>query len=114
MMRSVQAGRILDLPSSATLSDGTAGGVEAGAVTFELCTRFVDHWVDVSENEIADAMTFFLSEHRRAIEGAAGVAIAAYRKSCQRYAGKRVAISVCGGNIELEQLQKVLAGDFTS
>ena len=114
MMRSVQAGRILDLPSSATLSDGTAGGVEDGAVTFELCTSFVDHWVDVSENEIADAMTFFLSEHRMAIEGAAGVAIAAYRKSCQRYAGKRVAIIVCGGNIELEKLQKVLAGDFAS
>ena len=114
MMRSVQAGRILQLPSGATLSDGTAGGVEDGAITFELCTSFVDHWVAVSETEIANAITFFLSEHRMAIEGAAGVAIAAYRKTSRRYAGKRVAIIVCGGNIELEKLQSILAGDFAS
>ena len=37
MTESVKAGEILDLPSHPTLSDGTAGGIEAGAITFELC-----------------------------------------------------------------------------
>jgi threonine dehydratase len=34
MIQSVAAGRILDLPSLPTLSDGTAGGIEPGAITF--------------------------------------------------------------------------------
>ena len=37
MYESLNAGRILDLPSKQTLSDGTAGGVEEGSITFDIC-----------------------------------------------------------------------------
>ena len=53
MIRSVEAGRILDLPSLPTLSDGTAGGVEAGSITFELCRRLVDRYITVTEEQAA-------------------------------------------------------------
>ena len=33
------------------------------------------------------------------IEGAAGVAVAAFEKEIQRYAGRNVVIVICGGNI---------------
>ncbi|KAK9833557.1 hypothetical protein WJX81_005844 [Elliptochloris bilobata] len=42
MRRSVDAGRIVEHPSLPTLSDGTAGGVEEGAITLEPCMRLVD------------------------------------------------------------------------
>ncbi|MDG1995669.1 MAG: pyridoxal-phosphate dependent enzyme, partial [Emcibacteraceae bacterium] len=42
MMDSVAAGEVLDLPSTPTLSDGTAGGVEMGTITFEYCRDYVD------------------------------------------------------------------------
>ena len=47
MTKSVAAGEILDIPSDPTLSDGTAGGIEADSITFELCRELVDEYVCV-------------------------------------------------------------------
>ena len=47
MAASVRAGRILDLPSHPTLSDGMARGVEEDAITFDLCRELIDDWVTV-------------------------------------------------------------------
>jgi threonine dehydratase len=41
MAESVKAGRILELESLSTLSDGTAGGIEAGSITFDMCRDLV-------------------------------------------------------------------------
>ena len=113
MMASVEAGRVLELPSLPTLSDGTAGGVEPGAVTFELCSTVGDRWVSVTESEISGAIRLFLAEHRMAVEGAAGVALAAFQKTAADYTGKRVAIIICGGNIGRDKLQSVLSEGLT-
>ena len=104
---------MLELPSLPTLSDGTAGGVEPGAVTFELCSTVVDRWVSVTESEISGAIRLFLAEHRMAVEGAAGVALAAFQKTAADYTGKRVAIIICGGNIGRDKLQSVLSEGLT-
>ena len=42
MYESLNAGRILDLPSKQTLSDGTAGGVEEGSITYDICKKVID------------------------------------------------------------------------
>ena len=52
MSESVGAGEIVEWPSTDTLSDATAGGVETGAVTFPLCVRLVDVWQVVGEDDI--------------------------------------------------------------
>ncbi len=49
MIESLHAGEILDLPSSETLSDGTAGGVEEGSITFPLCRELIDRRYTVDE-----------------------------------------------------------------
>ena len=108
MARSVEAGRIVDMDSLPTLSDGTAGGIEPGAITFELCQQLVDEFVLVSEEEIAAAMRMFIEAHHMLIEGAAGVAVAAYLKQQQALRGQRVAIIICGANISIETLKTVL------
>jgi len=113
MMASVEAGRVLELPSPPTLSDGTTGGIEPDAVTFELCSKVVDRWIDVTESEISSAIRLFLTEHRMVVEGAAGVALAAFQKTASDYAGKHVAILICGGNIGLDKLQSVLSEGLT-
>ena len=110
MHESVRAGRILDLDSAPTLSDGTAGGVEEGAITFELCRRLVDRYVLVSEEEIAAAMRWVIGRHHTLIEGAAGVAVAGYLKRPERYRGRDVAIILCGANVDLANLRRVLGG----
>jgi threonine dehydratase len=115
MRRSVAEGELLDLPEvaeAATLSDATAGGVEPGAATFDLCQSLVDHWVAVDEQEIADAVCSVLEHSGKLVEGSAGVAIAAAlrvaRETPERLRGKDVAVVCCGGNVGVETLKKVL------
>ena len=99
MHESVRAGRIVTFPSAPTLSDGTAGGIEAGAVTFSLCRDLVDEWLTVSEDEIARAMQALYSRESLVVEGAAGVATAAFLRRAPRLEGLRIAIVLCGGNV---------------
>jgi threonine dehydratase len=99
MIESLKAGRILDLPSAPTLSDGTAGGVEAGAITFDWCRSLGDAYVTVSEDEIRRAMRSVLETHHLAVEGAAGVALAAYLRQESTWRGKTVVVIMCGGNV---------------
>lgn len=108
MAESVAAGRVLDLPSAPTLSDGTAGGVEADSLTFPLVQRVVDAFEVVPEAEIAAAMRWCLFEERVLAEGAAGVAVAALLRQRDRWRGKTVAVVVCGGNVDIETLSSVL------
>ena len=109
MADSVQAGELLDLPSLPTLSDGTAGGVEPGSITFPLCRDFVDTYVSVTEEEIADSLRTFMGTQHMLIEGAAAVAIAAFLKEAEAYRGKSVAIVLCGANIDLQTLREVIS-----
>jgi threonine dehydratase len=108
MIESIKAGKILDLPSEPTLSDGTAGGIEADAITFEICRDIMDEFVVVSEEQIAEAMRGFMDAHHMLPEGAAGVAIAGLLASGDKYQGKNVVVVVCGGNISRETLKKVI------
>ena len=108
MALSVQAGELLDLPSLPTLSDGTAGGVEAGSITFPLCRDFVDQYISVTEEEIAASLRDFIGAQHMLIEGSAAVAIAAFLKAAGQLQESRVAILLCGANISLETLKKVL------
>lgn len=108
MARSIAAGRILQLPSEPTLSDGTAGGIEAEAITFERCREIADEYVLVTEDQIADAMRAFIDTHHMLLEGAAGVALAGLLATAKQYDGQDVVAIVCGGNISRETLKRVI------
>jgi threonine dehydratase len=99
MRACLDAGKIVDVPEQPTLSESTAGGLEPGSVTFDLCRRVIDRSILVTEDEILNAMRFILRTEHWIIEGAAGVAVAAYLKDAARYQGKTVAIVVCGRNL---------------
>jgi threonine dehydratase len=108
MQASVRAGRIIETTHLPTLSDGTAGGIEPGAITFDLCRTLVDHFVDVSEDEIRSAMRLFIDSHHMLCEGAAAVAIAGLLAAKEHAQGKRVAVVICGANISAELLKEAL------
>ena len=108
MIHSLKAGQIIKISPVSTISDGTAGGVEAGSVTFEMCQEFVDDMVLLTEKEIEDGIIHLIEKERILVEGAAGTAIAALVKKKNELKGKRVGIIVCGRNISLEVLRKIL------
>ena len=106
MHASVAAGKIVEVPMVPTLSDGTAGSVENDAITFPLCSRLVDEWHTVEEDAIADAMRFLYRKESIMIEGAAGVVVAAWLQHAGRFANSRVALILCGGNIDAQWFRK--------
>ncbi len=108
MVESLKAGRILELESKPTLSDGTAGGVEAGAITFELCRDLIDECVLVSEEEIARALKSFMESHHLLIEGSSAVAVAALSKATQGAEFRNNVVVLCGGNVSLATLKSIL------
>jgi threonine dehydratase len=108
MVASVEAGRILDKASQPTLSDGTAGGIEPGAITFDLCHALVDDYVLIAEDEIREALRLMLKTQPMLIEGASAVAVAALLKRQAQFQAQRVVVVLCGANIGVETLRGVL------
>jgi threonine dehydratase len=102
LYESMRAGKIIDVPERPTLSESTAGGLEPGSVTLEICRGVIDRPVMVSEEEILAAMKRVRSTRGWLIEGAAAVAVAAFLKHAHEYAGKNVVAVICGGNLSPE------------
>ena len=107
MYESLKAGKQLDLPSEPTLSDGTAGGVEFGSMTFEMCKEIIDDFSIVSEEEIAKGIQIGVEKHHQLIEGAAGTAIAGFMKQKDKFKDKTVVLVMCGGNISGAVLKSI-------
>jgi threonine dehydratase len=108
MAASVEAGKVIEVEAEDTLSDGTAGSVEPGSITFELCRDLVDEWVLVSEDAIRAALRMVIDTEHQLIEGSAAMAFAAARARRTELAGRRVAVVSCGGNISAGTLAAAL------
>ena len=109
MFESVRAGRILELESKPTLSDGTAGGIEPKAITFPICQRLVDDFVLSSEEEIASAMRTVIQRHSMLIEGAAALPFAALMKRREEFRGKTVVLILSGKKVSYDTLKRMLS-----
>jgi len=108
MLRCMEAGAVIDVPEEATISESTAGGLEPESVTLELCRAVIDRGVLVTEDEILAAMRLLLATEHWLVEGAAGVALAAFLKEAARYRDKRVAVVLCGRNLSPAVLARTL------
>jgi threonine dehydratase len=108
MYESVRAGRIVEMESLPTLSDATAGGIEPGSITFDLCRRHVQDYVLLSEEEIADAVRFVHEHEDMVIEGGAALTVAAAIKRRRRLKGKTVVLVITGSKIDDEVLRRIL------
>lgn len=113
MCESVKAGEILDLPSLPTISDATAGGIEKGAITLDLCQRLVDDFVLLEEEEIIEAMRFLHGREGVTIEGGAALPAAAVLKEKGRFAGRRIGLVLSGGRVDEATIAKVMQGEVT-
>jgi threonine dehydratase len=110
MYESVKAGHIVEMESKPSISDGTAGGIEEGTITLEICQALVDEYVLLSEDEIKDAIRLMLTKHYMLIEGAAALSVAAFLKTKDKYAGQCVVLLISGAKIAQDQIKEVLCG----
>ncbi|MCE7736197.1 MAG: threonine/serine dehydratase [Candidatus Heimdallarchaeota archaeon] len=107
MYHSLNEGKIIELESKPTLSDGSAGGIEMTSVTFELVQKFVDEFVLVTEDQIKTALVDLYKNNELIVEGAAAVALAAYQKISSSIDGTSVII-ICGGNIDPDLFDSIV------
>lgn len=108
MYECVKAGRVVSVPTYETLSDGTAGGVEVGSITLSLCQALVDDYCLLSEPEILTGMRYVLEQHHQVVEGSAGLSVAAAQQLNSSLKGKRVVLLMCGGNVSMQTLRRVV------
>jgi threonine dehydratase len=67
-----------------------------------------DDYITVTEEEIKESLREFMQTQHMLIEGSAAVAVAAFKKQADRFAGLNVVVVICGGNISLETLKTIL------
>lgn len=94
----------------ATFAEGIATG-QAYDVTFPALKEGLADFVLVSEAELADSLRHLIRTTHNLPEGAAAGGLAGLRKVAAQYAGQNVGIVMCGGNIGVEALAKLLTAD---
>jgi len=107
MKAAVAQGKPVTLESAKTIADGIAVR-RAGERTLPLIQKYVDDIVTVEEEEIANAILLLLEREKTLAEGAGAAAIAAVLNRKLPLEGKRVAVLVCGGNIDVTLLSRII------
>ena len=107
MKAAVHEGKPVTLAAAATIADGIAVR-RAGDRTLPMVQKYVDEIVTVEEEEIANAILLLLEREKTLAEGAGAAAIAAMLNRKLPLAGKRVAVLVCGGNIDVTLLSRII------
>ena len=90
-----------------TIAEGIAVG-QPGRITREIIGRLVDDLVLVDEGDIEQAIVMLLEIEKTLVEGAGAAGLAALLKDPARFAGQKVGLVLCGGNIDPLLLAAIL------
>ncbi|MBQ3969456.1 MAG: threonine ammonia-lyase [Clostridia bacterium] len=107
MLNSINEGSILTLNSVKTIADGIAVK-QPGNTTFEICSKYVDEIVTVTDDETATAILTLMEKQKLVAEGAGAVSVAAVMFDKVPVKGKNTVCIVSGGNIDVTILSRVI------
>ena len=107
MAASLKEGKLCHLNDVHTIADGIAVK-EPGVNTFEMCNKYVDEVVTVTDDEIAAAILALIEQQKIVAEGAGAVSVAAAMFGKLPIKGKKVICLVSGGNIDVNTLSRVI------
>ena len=107
MKNSIEHGGMEELNSVSTIADGIAVK-KPGELTYELCAKYVDEIVTVSDDEISAAILALMEQHKLVTEGAGAVAVAAAMFHKVDIVGKKAVCVLSGGNIDVTILSRVI------
>lgn len=107
MYNSVNDHQIEELPKVSTIADGIAVK-KPGSLTYEICEKYVDEIVTVTDDEIAAAILALMEQQKLVTEGAGAVSVAAAMFGKIDLKGKKVVCLLSGGNIDVTILDRVI------
>ena len=90
-----------------TIADGIAVK-QPGSITYDLCSKYVDEIVTVTDDEISAAILALMEQHKLVTEGAGAVAVAAAMFGKMDLTGKKTVCLLSGGNIDVTILSRVI------
>src|SRR5690606_10838960 len=99
---SLAAGHVVAAPVSTELADGMACRV-AEADALAVMQRELDHVVQVSDAEVAEAMRMLFADTHNVAEGAGAAGFAAAWQERAHLRGQVVGTSLCGGNVDSDR-----------
>ena len=99
--------KVLELPTVNTFADGTAVK-KPGDLTFELCQKYVDDIITVTDDEIASAILALMEKQKVVAEGAGALSVAAAMFNKLPIKGKKTVCVVSGGNIDVNIISRVI------
>ncbi len=108
MLNSIHDSQIETLDSVVTIADGIAVK-KPGSLTYELCSKYVDEIVTVTDDEISAAILALMEKHKLVTEGAGAVAVAAAMFGKVDLTGQKTVCLLSGGNIDVTILSRVIA-----
>ncbi len=113
MYDSINKGEIIELQSVSTIADGIAVK-KPGDLTFEMCKKYLDGVVTVSEDEIATAILTLMEAQKTVAEGAGAASVAAVMfDKVPELKGKNIVCVISGGNIDVSILSRVITKGLT-
>lgn len=107
MYNSVKDGKIEELSGVSTIADGIAVK-KPGSLTYEICKKYVDEIVTVTDDEIAAAILALMEQQKMVTEGAGAVSVAAAMFGKVDIKGKKAVCLLSGGNIDVTILSRVI------
>ena len=107
MKAAIEKGSLDGLAGVSTFADGIAVK-KPGELTYELCKKYVDDIVTVSDDEISAAILALMEKHKLVTEGAGAVAVAAAMFGKIDLKGKKTVCLLSGGNIDVTILSRVI------
>ncbi len=109
MYQSMRAGKMVEMETQPTLADTCAGGVDLDSITLELCQRYVEEIVLLTETEIEESIRLLFEQHRLVAEGSGALSVGGLLKRKDRFKGKKVVAVICGRNVDLEVFKRIIA-----
>ncbi len=109
MALSFEAGRPIATNSAHTFADGIATR-EPIAEALSIIRQGAARIVQVSEDEIAEAIRIYFQDTHQIAEGAGAAPLAGLIQERHRMAGKNIGVILSGGNMDAAVYQSVLAG----
>lgn len=107
MKAAISEGHPVSVPAASTIADGIAVR-KTGKLTYPLCAKYVDEIITVEEEEIATAILRMLEIEKTVVEGAGAAGIAALLEQRTGLSGKKVAVIISGGNIDVMMVSQII------
>lgn len=99
--------QITAISGTSTIADGLRTS-QPGQLTFPILQKHLDELVLVTEEEIKEAFQFILERTKQLVEPSGAAALTAVLSGKLAAEGKKIAVILSGGNVDLKQLHQFL------